>query len=53
MERLIRFFVERHLLVNMITLGVIGIGVLSAMRIGVEGIPAILTRPASSHAERR
>lgn len=41
MERLIRFFVERHLLVNMITLGVIGLGVISALRIDVEGIPAI------------
>jgi len=40
-ERLIRFFVERHLLVNVITLGVIGLGVLAAMRIQVEGIPAI------------
>ncbi|MAG30611.1 MAG: hypothetical protein CL908_06935 [Deltaproteobacteria bacterium] len=39
MERLIRFFVERHLLVNVITLGVITMGLLAMVRTNVEGFP--------------
>ena len=39
MERLIRFFVERHLLVNVITISVILLGVLSLIRTNVAGFP--------------
>ena len=39
MERLIRFFVERHLLVNTITLAVVVGGLLAVMRTNVEGFP--------------
>ncbi len=39
MERLIRFFVERHLLVNTITLAVVVMGLLAVMRTNVEGFP--------------
>jgi len=39
MERLIRFFVERHLLVNVITLAVVVLGLLAIMRTNVEGFP--------------
>ncbi len=39
MERLVRFFVERHLLVNVITLGVIVLGLLALLRTNVEGFP--------------
>jgi len=39
MERLIRFFVERHLLVNVITLSVVVLGLLAIMRTNVEGFP--------------
>lgn len=39
MERLIRFFVERHLLVNTITLAVVLLGLLAMLRTNVEGFP--------------
>lgn len=39
MERLIRFFVERHLLVNVLTLAVVMLGVLSLIRTNVAGFP--------------
>lgn len=39
MERLVRFFVERHLLVNVITIGVILLGILAILRTNVEGFP--------------
>ncbi len=39
MERLVRFFVERHLLVNVLTLGVVMLGVLSLIRTNVAGFP--------------
>ncbi len=39
MERIIRFFVERHLLVNVITLAVIMLGLLATIRTNVEGFP--------------
>ena len=39
MERLIRFFVERHLLVNTITLALIVLGLLAVLRTNVEGFP--------------
>ena len=39
MDRLIRFFVERHLLVNVITLAVVVLGLLAILRTNVEGFP--------------
>jgi len=39
MERIVRFFVERHLLVNVITIAVVVLGMLSLMRTNVEGFP--------------
>ncbi|HEB87997.1 MAG TPA: efflux RND transporter permease subunit [Deltaproteobacteria bacterium] len=39
MERLVRFFVERHLLVNVITLAVVVLGLLAMMRTNIEGFP--------------
>ena len=39
MERLVRFFVERHLLVNTITLAVVLLGLLAMLRTNVEGFP--------------
>ena len=39
MERLIRFFVERHLLVNVVTLAVVVLGLLAILRTNVEGFP--------------
>lgn len=39
MERLVRFFVERHLLVNVITIAVVVIGVGTALRTNVRGFP--------------
>ena len=39
MQRFIRFFVERHLLVNIILVGVVAIGLLSVQRIPMEGFP--------------
>jgi len=39
MERLVRFFVERHLLVNVITLAVVMLGILAILRTNVEGFP--------------
>ncbi|MCP4907887.1 MAG: efflux RND transporter permease subunit [bacterium] len=39
MERIVRFFVERHLLVNVITLAVIMLGLLATIRTNVEGFP--------------
>ena len=39
MERLIRFFVERHLLVNTLTLAVVLLGLIAMLRTNVEGFP--------------
>ena len=39
MERLVRFFVERHLLVNVITVAVIVVGGIAASRNQVDGFP--------------
>jgi len=39
MDRLIRFFVERHLLVNVLTLAVVVLGLLAMLRTNVEGFP--------------
>ena len=39
MERLIRFFVERHLLVNVLTLMVVVLGILAILRTNIEGFP--------------
>ena len=39
MERIVRFFVDRHLLVNVLTLAVVVLGVLSILRTNVEGFP--------------
>jgi len=39
MERLVRFFVERHLVVNVLTSAVVVLGLLSMMRTNVEGFP--------------
>lgn len=41
MERFLRFFVERHMLVNVITLAVGVVGVASVMRMPVQGFPSI------------
>jgi len=41
MERLIGFFVRRHLLVNAITLAMLAGGTLIALRLNVEGIPTV------------
>ncbi|MBW1883047.1 MAG: efflux RND transporter permease subunit [Deltaproteobacteria bacterium] len=41
MDRLVRFFVERHLLVNVMTATVIVLGLLSASRTNVEGFPDV------------
>jgi multidrug efflux pump subunit AcrB len=40
-ERLVRFFVERHLLVNVITVAVIVVGIGNAMNTNVEGMPEV------------
>lgn len=39
MDRIVRFFVDRHLLVNVITLAVVMLGILSILRTNVEGFP--------------
>ena len=39
MERIVRFFVERHLLVNTITLAIVVLGLLAVLRTNVEGFP--------------
>jgi len=39
MDRLIRFFVERHLVVNVLTLAVVVLGLLAILRTNVEGFP--------------
>jgi multidrug efflux pump subunit AcrB len=39
-ERFIRFFVERHLLVHVITASVVMIGLLAASRTNIEGFPS-------------
>ncbi len=39
MGRLVRFFVERHLLVNVITFAVVILGLLAMMRTNIEGFP--------------
>ena len=41
MERLIRFFVERHTLVNVVTAAVIALGVLNLLNAEVEGFPQV------------
>jgi len=38
-ERIVRFFVERHLLVNVLTLSVVVLGIGTLMRTKVEGFP--------------
>ncbi len=40
MERLIRFFVERHLLVHVLTVTVVMVGLLSATRTRIEAFPS-------------
>ena len=39
MEKIIRFFVERHLLVNVLTAAVVVLGLLALMRTNVAGFP--------------
>ena len=39
MERIVRFFVERHLLVNVLTLAVVVLGIGTMMRTNIEGFP--------------
>ncbi len=39
MERLVRFFISRHLLVNVLTISVIVLGLLTMMRTNIEGFP--------------
>ena len=39
MDRLVRFFVERHLLVTVVTLAMVAIGTMTALRIPMEGFP--------------
>ncbi|MEZ4218149.1 MAG: efflux RND transporter permease subunit [Myxococcota bacterium] len=41
MERIVRYFVDRHMLVNVITLAVVAVGVWNLMRTRVEGFPTI------------
>ena len=41
MDRIVRFFVERHLLVNVVTLAVLAAGLLSATSRNVEGFPVV------------
>ncbi|MBW2267309.1 MAG: efflux RND transporter permease subunit [Deltaproteobacteria bacterium] len=39
MERLVRYFVERHLLVNILTVTVVVLGIGTALRTNIEGYP--------------
>jgi multidrug efflux pump subunit AcrB len=39
-ERFLRFFVERHMLVHVLTVSVVLVGVLAAMRTNIEGFPS-------------
>lgn len=41
MERFLRFFVERHLLVNVLTLAIVVVGIGSMLRMPVEGFPSV------------
>jgi multidrug efflux pump subunit AcrB len=41
MDRLIRFFVERHLLVNVVTAAVIVLGIITARGTNIEGMPDV------------
>ncbi|MFT5441006.1 MAG: multidrug efflux pump subunit AcrB [Myxococcota bacterium] len=41
MERLIRFFVERHVVVNVLTVAVVAIGLMTMFTSKIEGFPAI------------
>jgi multidrug efflux pump subunit AcrB len=41
MERLVRFFVDRHLLVNVITLAVVALGLIAMLRTNIEGFPEV------------
>ena len=41
MDRLIRFFVERHLLVNVVTAAVIVLGIFTARNTNIEGMPDV------------
>ena len=52
MRRLVQFFVERHLLVNVVTLAVLAIGVLTMARTNVEGFPPVDGSPLSSTIHR-
>jgi multidrug efflux pump subunit AcrB len=38
-ERFLRFFIDRHLLVNVLTLAVVVVGLTSASRMNVDGFP--------------
>jgi multidrug efflux pump subunit AcrB len=41
MERIVRFFVERHLLVNVVTIAILAAGIMTAARRNVEGFPTV------------
>jgi len=41
MERIVRYFVDRHLLVNVITIAVVAVGITTMFRTQVEGFPTI------------
>ena len=41
MERIIRFFVERHTLVNIVTAAVIALGLLNLLNAKIEGFPQV------------
>ena len=41
MERFLRFFIERHLLVNVVTVAVLVVGVVSLIRTQVDGFPNV------------
>ena len=58
MERLIRFFVERHLLVHVLVFGIVILGVVQASRLPRETfpnitIPTVFERPVRSKAALR
>ena len=40
MDRLVQFFVRRHLLVNVITVAIAALGAITAVRMPMEGFPA-------------
>jgi multidrug efflux pump subunit AcrB len=41
MESLIRFFVQRHVVVNVLTMAIIAIGIFTVVTTRVEGFPAM------------